>query len=291
MKIKLQYLEHFIAIAEYKGYRNASKHIGKTQAALSASMKELEKILGKELFTKGHKVSLTPLGKLCLPRAKETLANYQRLQDFMIDTSSGKIGNIRIGCMPSAVQNILPKILPPFTNDNPNVKISLIDNSSSNLYDKLLNNQIDLAIITKPKKLDKKVKFIPIHYDVLGVMCSKSNPLAKRKTVSFNDLKNQPFISNNITLFMNEMEIRNLNENAIHHVENVLSLNTSVSLNLGITIIGEMAMDKNNNDLVWIPLSSNINRVIGAMYVELYDNTPIIDSLLSYINDAGSTKS
>ena len=279
MPIKIQHLEHFALIAEHKGYRKASKHALRTQAALSISIKSLEKILGARLFEKGQKSQLTPYGKECLPRVQAMLKHFSNLEKYMLDTAKGQKGSLRIGSIPTAAQHILPKILPIFTLENPDIKTALFDNTSQNIYQRLMNNEIDIALATSPELLDDNIEFTPLHTDKLGVMCHKDIPLAKKKSVNLQDLVQYPFISNGISLFMKNPEMTILNNNATHHVENILSLNTAIKLNLGVTILGKMSLSKNDRDLTWIPLNARVNeRVLGIMHIKSDELNPIIQN-------------
>ena len=68
MSIKLQQLKHFVMVVEEGGFRAASHRANRSQAALSTSIKELEKNLGQTLFETGNKSKLTPFGEICLPK-------------------------------------------------------------------------------------------------------------------------------------------------------------------------------------------------------------------------------
>ncbi len=61
MDMKLQQLKHFSLVVQEGGFRAASAKANRSQAALSTSVKELEKTLGQPLFESGHKAKLTPL--------------------------------------------------------------------------------------------------------------------------------------------------------------------------------------------------------------------------------------
>ena len=59
--MKLQQLRHFLFVVEVGGFRLAANRANRTQAALSASIKELEKTLDQRLFESGNKNSLCTL--------------------------------------------------------------------------------------------------------------------------------------------------------------------------------------------------------------------------------------
>ena len=144
--IKIQQLRYFIAVVKHNGFRSSTKETLRTQAALSQSIRALEETLGQKLFDKKNKLALTPYGKMCLPKIHSFLEHYATLQTYMHEMAKGNYGQLRIGCTPSIVQKILPKILPNYTMLYPDIKVSLQDDTSEQIYQKLINGTIDIAI-------------------------------------------------------------------------------------------------------------------------------------------------
>jgi DNA-binding transcriptional LysR family regulator len=288
MSIKLQQLQHFELVATHKGFRNASKSALRTQAALSSSIKSLEKELGTSLFETGHKAILTPYGRACLPKVRAMLKHYNSLENFMHTTAQGSSGHIRIGCIPSVVQKVLPTVLPRFTTAYPDIKVSLMDDTSERVYHRLLDGRIDVALSSRPKTLAQGISFVPIFTDPLGVVCHKDHPLAHSVSVELHQLLEYPFISNGVSLFMESSQAKMLNDNATHYVENVLSLSTALQLNIGVTILGKMAMPQNQDCLVWIPLDADeVQRSIGLMYSDDSDGlAPTMKNFLSICTES-----
>lgn len=81
MAIKLQQMIHFVMVVEEGGFRAAAKRANRSQAALSTSVKELERTLGQALFETGHKAQLTPFGKVCYPKVTQFISIYHDLDN------------------------------------------------------------------------------------------------------------------------------------------------------------------------------------------------------------------
>ena len=62
MTIKLELFRYFCAVAETGNLAEAADRLGRTQSALSMSLKQLEEHLGKKLFDGERKSQLSPLG-------------------------------------------------------------------------------------------------------------------------------------------------------------------------------------------------------------------------------------
>ncbi len=283
MNIKVQQLQHFTLVAKYKGFRRASASALRTQAALSNSIKSLEDILGAPLFETSHNATLTPFGEACLPKVQEFLDHFETLQRFMNSAVKGSIGQLNLGCIPSAAQSLLPKILPKFTESYPDVKISLIDNTSADLYECLMNGNITMALTSYLDNMDQNVIFIPILKDPLCVVCHKDHPLAQKKKVSLKDLSKHRFISNGITLAVDWKEMKQINLNATQHIENVLSINTVLEINMGVTILGKLLMPEDPKNLCWLPIdmpSHRTHRQIGFLYKKSNENNNLVKNFI-----------
>ena len=131
MSIKLQQLRHFVMVVEEGGFRAASHRANRSQAALSTSVKELEKILGQSLFEAGNKCELTPFGELCLPKVTSFLNIYSALDSDLRAIASGQQGKVRIASVPSVAAKLIPTILGVFNKTYPNVEVSLIDDNAT----------------------------------------------------------------------------------------------------------------------------------------------------------------
>ena len=73
--MELRHLRYFVAVAERKGFREASRFLHVTQPAISKTLTQLEQELGVELFARsGRTVRLTAQGEVFY---KETLRTLQ----------------------------------------------------------------------------------------------------------------------------------------------------------------------------------------------------------------------
>lgn len=124
MSIKLQQLMHFVMVVEEGGFRAASHRANRSQAALSTSIKELERILGQNLFETGNKAKLTPFGEICLPKIIQFLNIYTALDNDLRAAAAGQQGRVRIASVPSVAAKLIPSVLGAFCEQYPNVEVS-----------------------------------------------------------------------------------------------------------------------------------------------------------------------
>ncbi|MFP3456943.1 LysR family transcriptional regulator [Psychrobacter sp. SIMBA_152] len=266
--MKLQQLRHFLFVVEEGGFRAAADRANRSQAALSASIKELEKTLGQRLFEVGNKALLTPFGETCLPKIEQFISVYQALEDDLKASASGEKGIIRIASVPSLVTKLLPSVLVEYSKKYPDIEIVLIDDNSVGVANRLLAGEIDLALGNCTSIDQTNIDFTLLISDPIGVVCLQSNELNNQLNQShgltWQQLMAQPFIYNGTCRLLENTPAEALNRRARYTVENITSLFSLLRNNLGITTLPKLAFPANEPELVWIDLvDPSLNRQIG----------------------------
>ncbi|CAK2485172.1 LysR family transcriptional regulator [Vibrio crassostreae] len=265
MSIKLQQLKHFVLVVEEGGFRAASHRANRSQAALSTSIKELEKILGQPLFETGNKSTLTPFGEICLPKIIQFLNVYKALDNDLRAVAAGQQGRVRIASVPSVAAKLIPSVLGAFCEQYPNVEVSLIDDNAAGVEARLLSGEVDVALGNSSHLEEESIDFTPLLSDPIGVVCLKDNPIAsQREGIEWQTLLKQPFIRNGTCTLLDPTPARLLSEQALYSVENITSLFSVLELGIGATTLPKLAFPTNETRLVWIPLiDPPLQRQIG----------------------------
>lgn len=271
--MKLQQLRHFLFVVEEGGFRAAADRANRSQAALSASIKELEKILGQRLFEGGNKATLTPFGETCLPKIEQFMTVYQALEEDLKGAAAGDKGKIRIASVPSLVTKLLPSVLVEYSKKYPDIEIVLIDDNSVGVANRLLAGEIDLALGNCTSIDQADIDFTLLISDPIGVVCLKSNSLnqpekpprnQRKKGLKWQQLVTQPFIYNGTCRLLENTPAEVLNRNARYTVENITSLFSLLRNDLGITTLPKLAFPSNEPELVWLDLlEPALDRQIG----------------------------
>ena len=102
-------LEHFLAVVEERTFTRAAERVGRTQPAISQSVKKLEGEMGAPLFARDlHDVSLTDAGKVLVEYARKMV---RARDDAMRDVGALKTlkaGTLNILAHESAAVYLLP---------------------------------------------------------------------------------------------------------------------------------------------------------------------------------------
>jgi len=193
--MKLQSLKYFVSLARTKNYTKAAEDCFITQPALSRSIADLESELGCQLFKRNSRsVELTEEGAACLVEAKKILKQcdilFEKANSFKHDFNNPvRIGYVIYGHI--AIFNKKLSLVP----DSNIIKIETVYDSLNKVTEKLLSDEIDMAIIPEPYKANfNDFNTFKLQSSQLYVLIPSKNNLFNRDDVNFNDLKNQKFI-------------------------------------------------------------------------------------------------
>lgn len=196
-----RFLESFIVVVESQSLSEAARKLNLTSAALSLRIKALENEVGFALVVRtGRTVSPTASGLTLATRAKSFLAD---LRDFKtIGTERLLKGELRLGVASSAVAGPLCNLLLGLSDRYPDIELSVSKGSSSDLYRRLTNADLDLALMYKPQfDLPKSLEWRSVVKERYIVIASKS--LAEQDPHEL--LRTQPFIRYDRTLWSGQL--------------------------------------------------------------------------------------
>ncbi|NMY05739.1 LysR family transcriptional regulator [Pseudomonas sp. WS 5059] len=146
--MNLKFLETFVWVARLKSFRLTAEKLFTTQASISSRIAVLESELGVKLFLRDSRgVSLTPDGMKVLDYAEQMMVTMQGLKQSL-ETTSSKVGRIRIGAMDTVIHTWLSPLVTELMDHFPLVEIELVADTALNLCDQLQKGFLDVILQT-----------------------------------------------------------------------------------------------------------------------------------------------
>jgi DNA-binding transcriptional LysR family regulator len=146
--MNLKVLETFVWVARLKSFRLTAEKLFTTQASISSRIAVLESELGVKLFLRDSRgVSLTPDGMKVLDYAEQMMVTMQGLKQSL-ETTSSKVGRIRIGAMDTVIHTWLSPLVTELMDHFPLVEIELVADTALNLCDQLQKGFLDVILQT-----------------------------------------------------------------------------------------------------------------------------------------------
>ena len=262
-------IKTLITLAEVKNFTHAAKELSMTQPAVSNHIKLLEEELQAKLFIrKKNELILTEEGKIALNYAKKFMALYEKLKIDIKDQKEN-ISSLRVGITHTSESNIMMTVLAKCSNELANTTITVITDTIKNLYSKLDNFEIDIAIVEE-KANPLKYNSLLLDTDYLVCVLSKENYLSKKSMITINDLKKEKMIlrlPDSATRIMFDSTLNTINEsidnfNVILEVDNIATIKDLVRKNLGVSILARSAcLDEIKKDKLCAVTIENLSMI------------------------------
>lgn len=147
----IRQLRHLIALAETTHFGRAAEACAITQSSLSASIRELETVLGRRIVERSRRsVVLTPLGAEVVARAREVVSRTQGIVELVQGAGAPLSGTVRLGTLPTIAPFLLPRALPPLRASYPDLRLYLKEQKSADLVDAVRGGALDVALMAFP---------------------------------------------------------------------------------------------------------------------------------------------
>lgn len=131
MKIDLDDLNAFLAVARAGGFRDGARVSGVSASGLSEAVRRLEAQLGVRLLNRTTRsVMPTEAGERLLERLGPALTEVEAALDVVNGFRDRPAGTLRLNVPVSAVRLVLPAIVPPFLAAYPEIKLEVFAEDS-----------------------------------------------------------------------------------------------------------------------------------------------------------------
>jgi DNA-binding transcriptional LysR family regulator len=269
-------LKYIVKIVECGSMNEASHELYISQPALSSAVKELEKEMGIEIFTRSSQgIALTVDGAEFLTYARQVLDQSELLEERYKNAKPRKqLCQVSTQHYMFAVEAFVELIK---ESDSSEYEFTLRETKTRDIIDQVANMQSEIGILYLSDfnkdvigKLlrEKHLEFHPVFRAGLHVFISRQNPLAAKKKITMDDLKPYPFIQyeqgeEGSFYFAEEAVWPEYSPKQINVTDRATILNFIVGLNGYTVCSGIDNEDLNSEKIVTVPLESNEQMLVG----------------------------
>lgn len=151
LNVTLKQMRYFDALARQGHFGRAAEVCSISQPALSMQIREMEEVLGADLFERGaRQVRLTGFGEALLTRVRDILRSVDELGDLARASRDSLTGRLRIGVIPTIAPYLLPAIIARLTTESPGLDLHLRETITPKLIRELEEGRLDTAIVALP---------------------------------------------------------------------------------------------------------------------------------------------
>ena len=275
--MNLNQLRVFHEAARTGSFTGAAKNLFITQPAVTAQMKAFEEQCGLKLFKKkGRRVYLTDEGAALHEHVRKIFEYEREVEDVIEEMKELRRGILRLGTSKAYARYFMPFLISSFRETYPHIKVYLDEGSSLDIIRSLGNLKNEVAVIARVED-DPNVTFVPFKQDRLVLILAPDHRLAGKRSVSAEDLVDDPMImkeaGSGTRKRVNDLfSEKGLTPNILMETSNTEFIKQLVQRGDGISFLVEEAVAAEIRDkkLATVPLAGQ---------------TPFLDVSIAYLKD------
>jgi LysR family transcriptional regulator, transcription activator of glutamate synthase operon len=232
-----------VVLSEEGHFTRAAERLHIAQPALSQQIRKLESEVGLALVDRTtRRVHITEAGALLVSYARVMLRAADDATAALEQLAGVEAGQLRIGASQALGPLDLAAVLARFHRRFPRVELSVHEDLSFQLADGLQRDALDLAFLTLDQSRTPMLESHPVAADTLVCVLAPDHPLAGRKSLNLDQLRDQRF-----AMFRGGATIRGLVEEAAREqgmeldiafeTNSVLKLKSLVSAGLAVAVL------------------------------------------------------
>jgi LysR family hydrogen peroxide-inducible transcriptional activator len=147
--MELRHLQALTAISDHGTFSAAADHLGTVQSNISAHVARLEKELGTPLVDRADG-RLTAEGTVVVARARRILSELDALMSDVAACKDEVTGTVRVGMIGTTARWLVPRLMDAVAQRHPQLRLVIVEGTTTGLEPQLANGQLDLAILNLP---------------------------------------------------------------------------------------------------------------------------------------------
>lgn len=245
--MNLNQIRVFVAVANRLSFTLAAQDLHLTQPAVSLQVRALERSERIRLFERrGNTLALTEAGRALYDSALTMLSAQEQATRLLAEFSGAKRGRLIVGTNTTSGMYVVPDLLARFRERWPDADIEIHIDPAVRILERIHQNIVDVGIVGGPVE-DDRFDVEHLAPDPLALIFSPRHPFAGKRTVTLEELADQPFIVPEPTSVMRILFERALREaglnirigQQLHEAEPVKK---AVLANLGVGIVSALAI-------------------------------------------------
>ena len=270
--MNLKDLYYFYDLSNLQSFTAVARKNGVSQPSISYAIKRLEKEFHCQLLVHdpSHRTfKLTPQGDILLRHVKKALPEIQGAQKEILRSISPYD---TIGFPPLIIDYLVRKEPAFIENVSALRNIHPIQEGSIELLNLLSKGELDASFIGSLEPIiDKRFSVKTLMTSDLYYILPSGHPLADKETIAFSDVMNEDFIILD-EHFVHLKAFQHLNSQYHHaatpffQTDDINLLKQLLRKKIGISLLSEIAITKEDKDLISIPM---VKEERMSLYVSL----------------------
>lgn len=294
--MEIRHLRYLIAVAEEQSFVAAADRLALAQPALSRQIRDLEKEIGVDLFTRESTgTRLTAAGDACVRTARTIVTELKVALDRARHAEHGLVGRCVLAAGRYPIWNgLLARLVEQVRAEYPGIEIVVDERSLRAQWEALASCDVDIAFGTAPPSEYMQFVVETHSLDIVdGIAVAASHPLASRESVTLKELeqhtwvRHAPSVADEPTrILQSVLQSRNFTAHSSRYAANDDALRMLVRAGAGWSALPRSLRAVMPQNVVAVPVE---DLAVPFRYVHFHrrgDSRPVVRSVLGALRRA-----
>jgi DNA-binding transcriptional LysR family regulator len=274
--VEIRHLSALAAVAEEGSFRRAASRLGYVQSAISEQIATLERIVGQQLVVRSRgagAVELTDAGEVLLGHATAILARVKAAEADLGALADGSAGSLRLGIYQSVGARVVPRLLPRYARDWPNVRVLPQESpTDAGLFELVDRGELELSFADLPLH-PGPFESVDLMDDPYVLVVPADSPLAQSGPAGLEEIAELPLIGHWTCRVLPRVEAelrgRGVEPNFFFRSDIIVTVQALVGAGVGCAIVPRLAIDEADPRTAVVELAGDVPvqpRVIGLFW-------------------------
>jgi DNA-binding transcriptional LysR family regulator len=194
MILNVNQLRAFYTAAKMGSISKAAQELMVTPPAITMQVKQFEQAVGISLLVReGNSIKPTKAGREVFKRAEKIFQEIRETEAFLEDMSTGKLGELRIGCPELPSTHPVPRLIAEFKKAYPGIKIVVDQGVDAEIFKSIEEHRNELVVI-RHRANSGRLKVKTIGTEKIVLIASSASVRAPGTEMSVRQLSEIPLI-------------------------------------------------------------------------------------------------
>jgi DNA-binding transcriptional LysR family regulator len=263
--VEIRHLTALAAVAEEGSFRRAATRLGYVQSAISEQIAALERIVGQQLVVRSRgagAVELTDAGEVLLAHANAILARVKAAEADLDAVADGTAASLRLGIYQSVGARIVPRLLPRYARDWPNVRVLPRESpTDAGLFELVERGELELSFADLPLHAGP-FESVELMDDPYVLVVPADSPLAGAAQAGLDEIADLPLIGHWTCRVLPrveaELRAQGVEPNFVFRSDIIGTVQALVGAGVGNAIVPRLAVDFADDQVSVVELGAGV---------------------------------
>jgi len=294
--MNIETLRIFCDVVQHQSFSRGAAANEVSQSAATQSVHRVEQYFGMRLVDRGKRpFVLTPEGQACYEGFREVLEVFDAVEARVRSLRKEITGTVRVAAIYSVGLHEMSRCMQEFMRLYPKAKVRLEFLRPNKVLEAVLNSEVDLGVVSYPTA-SADIAVIPLRSETMVLVCHPEHPLAGRKAVTAEHLRDEAFVAFDRDLMIRKEVDRYLRQRSVSvrvmmEFDNIETIKQAVEIGAGISILPEPTVrsETQTGTLVAVRLiAPQLQRPVGIIHRQRKLFTPTANRFVELLQQAES---